>query len=66
MSRFVHILVFACPQCRLPIAVSRLSPKKTFDEFDGQRFCATCEFCAKVFDVQAHTAKRHLVESWDE
>ena len=36
-TRFVHTLLFACPECNLPVAVSRISKEKNLEGVDAEQ-----------------------------
>jgi hypothetical protein len=63
-TRFVHTLLFACPDCNLPVAISRVSNAKNLETVDAERPQIKCSYCDKLSDVIAVTAKRHYVEEW--
>jgi aspartate carbamoyltransferase regulatory subunit len=62
--RYVHILLFACPDCSLPISISRVSNEKNFETVDTEHLHITCSYCEKSSDVTALAAKRHYVDEW--
>jgi len=62
--RFAHTLLFACPDCNLPVAVSRISDEKNLEEIDSQLVKLKCECCEKLVHVPAITAKEHWVSDW--
>jgi hypothetical protein len=66
-TRFVHVLLFVCPDCNLPVAISRVSSERnleTVDAVDAERLHIACGYCDRSSDVTAVTAKRHYVEQW--
>jgi hypothetical protein len=62
--RFVHTLLFACPDCNLPVAINRVTEERSLETVDAERLCITCSYCEKSSDVIAVTAKRHYMEEW--
>ncbi len=64
LARYVHILLFICPDCNLPVAISRVSKKKTLEVVDAECLHITCSYCGKSSDVIAVTARRHFVQEW--
>ena len=64
LARYVHILLFMCPECNLPVAISRVSNEKTLEVIDAECLRITCSYCEAVSDVIAVTAKKHFVEDW--
>jgi hypothetical protein len=63
-TRFVHILLFACPDCNLPVSTSRVSNERNLETVDAEHLCIACGYCEKSSDVIAFVAKRHYVEEW--
>jgi hypothetical protein len=63
-NRFVHVLLFICPDCNLPVAISRVSSERNFETVDGEQLHITCSYCDKSSYVTAVMAKRHYVEEW--
>jgi aspartate carbamoyltransferase regulatory subunit len=63
-SRFVHTLLFACPECNLPVAISRISKEKNFEGVDAENLRIRCSYCEKVSDTTAVMARKHYVEEW--
>jgi aspartate carbamoyltransferase regulatory subunit len=64
LVRYVHILLFACPDCNLPVSISRVSNEKNLETVDAERLHIKCSYCEKPSDVTVVTAKRHYVEEW--
>ena len=64
MARYAHILLFACPECYLPISVSRISDYGNLEKIDAQKLNIWCHYCHSSADVLAVLAKKHTVESW--
>ena len=62
--QYVHILLFMCPECYLPVVISRVSREKTLEVLDAESLQITCSYCCKVSDVSAVTARKHFVEDW--
>jgi len=63
-AMYVHILLFRCPDCNLPVAISRVSKEKTLEVVDAEFLHITCSYCDKLSDVPAAAAKKHYVEDW--
>jgi aspartate carbamoyltransferase regulatory subunit len=61
-TRFVQTLLFACPECNLPVAISRVSKEKNCEGVDADNLRIRCSYCEKVSDTTAVIAKRHYVE----
>lgn len=64
--RYAHLLLFACPECHLPVAISRVSTSKNLEVVDGESLHIMCSYCEKSSDVVAVAAKSHYVEEWPE
>jgi aspartate carbamoyltransferase regulatory subunit len=62
--RFAHTLLFVCPECNLPVAISRVSHEKNFEAIDSERLRIKCSYCEKSSEVTAVMAKKHYVEEW--
>ena len=39
--RYAHTFLFVCPDCNLPIAISKISDEKNVEQIDGARVCVT-------------------------
>jgi hypothetical protein len=63
-TKYAHVLLFVCPECNLPVAISRVSAEKNLEGIDAERLHVTCSYCEKPLNVSAATAKRHYVEDW--
>ena len=63
-ARYVHVLLFVCPECNLPVAISRVSAEKNLESVDAERLHITCSYCDKSLNVSIATAKKHYVEEW--
>jgi hypothetical protein len=63
-ARYIHVLLFVCPDCNLPISISRVSNEKNLETVDAERLHITCSYCDRSSDVTSVTAKRHYVEDW--
>ena len=44
--RYAHTLLFVCPDCNLPIAISRISDKKNLEGVDGELVQIKCAYIA--------------------
>ena len=62
--RYAHVLLFACPDCNLPVSISRVSNEKNLEIVDAERLRVTCSYCGKSSHVIATQARRHYVEEW--
>ena len=62
---YAHILLFACPDCNQPIAISHLDEERNLEGVDGQTLQIACSHCNSCAGVLGATAKRHLVQRWE-
>jgi len=62
--RYVHMLLFSCPNCKLPMAVARISKDQSLEPVDGERQKLICLFCEESADIIAADAKTHWVDKW--
>lgn len=62
--RYVHVLLFVCPDCNLPVSISRVSNEKNLETVDAEHFRMACGYCEKSSELTAVEAKRHYVEEW--
>jgi uncharacterized protein YbaR (Trm112 family) len=62
---YAHILVFACPDCNRPLAISHLSEERNLESIDAQKLKIICPDCKSATNVLAATAKRHMVQRWN-
>ncbi|HTQ95658.1 MAG TPA: hypothetical protein VMH89_02570 [Candidatus Acidoferrum sp.] len=62
--RYAHILVFSCPDCNLPIAITRISNEKNLEKVDAEALDIRCSYCESTTHMSAVNAKLHYVESW--
>jgi hypothetical protein len=62
--RYAHTILLVCPDCNLPVAITRVSPDKSFEDIDREPLRLKCSFCQKESTVLAISAKRHYVEEW--
>ena len=62
--QYAHTLLFVCPDCKLPIAISKISDEKNLEQIDGARVCVTCNYCGHISEQLALTAKTHWVTDW--
>jgi transcription elongation factor Elf1 len=62
LHRYVHTLLFACPDCNLPIVIGRLSVDKNGE--NNEALLIKCSYCGKSFKVPSQHARRRYVEEW--
>jgi hypothetical protein len=61
---FLHVLVFRCPKCARPLAVSCLSDERTFEAADAHLFNPHCH-CGLTGSLAGFIAVKHWVEPWE-
>jgi hypothetical protein len=44
--RFVHLLLFRCPDCNLPVAVARITDERNLEGIDAETIEMNCSYCA--------------------
>ncbi len=64
ITRYVHILLFVCPDCDHPIAISHVSEKRNFEDIDAESLRIFCSYCYNFSNLSAVTAKKRYVEDW--
>ena len=62
---FVHVLLFECTSCRLPVVNVLTSESKDIEKIDSG-FHSTACICGWSGELTGLEAKRHWVEPWDE
>jgi hypothetical protein len=62
--RFAHVLLFQCPDCRLPVSVARIADEGNFEGIDVGTIEINCSYCNTLADVSAISAIKHYVEQW--
>jgi endogenous inhibitor of DNA gyrase (YacG/DUF329 family) len=63
-NRFAHVLLFACPECNLPVSISRVSHERNLEAVDAKTLKVWCPYCNTSSDMPVVTAKKHFVEPW--
>jgi hypothetical protein len=64
MAKYVHTLLFACPNCKLPIAISQIREEGNVEDVDSIPLKIKCTHCEKSSNVIAASAKNHYVDAW--
>ena len=62
--RYVHMLLLSCPNCKLPIAVARVSKDGSLEPVDGERQKLKCLYSEESADIIATDVKMHWVVKW--
>jgi hypothetical protein len=60
--RFVHLLLFQCPDCKLPVSAVRISVERNLEGIDAGTIEVDCSYCDTLSDVSAISAIKHYVE----
>jgi hypothetical protein len=60
---FVHILLFQCPNCKLPMSSAIAKTERNPEETDAHSFALHCD-CGWKGTQMGLLAKRHWVEEW--
>jgi hypothetical protein len=58
------LFLFVCPDCKLPIATSRIADQKNLEPLDAEIFEIKCGYCDETSDVLGVTATIHWVTPW--
>jgi hypothetical protein len=64
LQRYVHLLLFSCLECHLPIAVALISNERSPEKVNAQTLNIRCRYCGWFADMLGVTAKKHSVEPW--
>jgi hypothetical protein len=62
-TNYVHTLLFECPDCNLPVAISHMSSHGSLESVDADTLEIKCHYCG-TSEVVAVMAKRHYVDAW--
>jgi transcription elongation factor Elf1 len=65
-ARYVHTLLFACPDCNLPVAISHVSNRGNLEAIDAESLPVKCRYCGTSSQMIAATAKRHYIDEWQQ
>jgi hypothetical protein len=63
--RYAHTLLFVCPYCDLPIAVSQISHEKNLEGVQSATVQIECEYCSHSFEAKGYEAQMHWVTEWN-
>jgi hypothetical protein len=61
--RFVHLFLFKCPDCRLPVAAARIMEEQEL-KANGEMIEIDCAYCDTLSEVHPVAALKHYVEKW--
>lgn len=62
-DQYVHVLLFACPNCDRPLAATCLSTRRNLEIAEAEWFSPHC-VCGWSREIAGVTALKHWVESW--
>jgi hypothetical protein len=62
-KRFVHVLLFSCPNCERPIAATQMAVERNLEEVDESSF-AWKGLCGGGGNIEGLKAHKHWVEPW--
>ena len=62
-ERFAHVLLFQCPKCSGPLAISNATANKNLEDIDASSFETWC-VCGWFGKFLGLKARRHWVEPW--
>lgn len=62
--RYVHTLLFDCPNCNRPVAFAIVSDEQNFESTDAKKYHVQCHHCLKETEFVGVMAKRHWVVDW--
>jgi len=61
---FVHVLLFRCMSCGLPVVNAIATESRNLEEIDLNSHSLLCGTCGWSGEASGLEAKRHWVESW--
>ena len=62
-AEYLHVLVFACPQCSKPLPFVQLNVLRSIEEIDAAVFNLTCD-CGWKGEIRGFQARNHWVGEW--
>ena len=63
-ARYAHTFLFMCPDCNMPIAISRIRPERNLETIESRKFDLKCAYCNESSAMPAPMAKAHWVTDW--
>lgn len=63
-TRYVHTLLFQCPDCDSPIAISCIHEGRNLEDTDSKSIRIFCTSCYNSSTVIGLMAKKHYIEDW--
>lgn len=64
MTHYIHTLLFMCPECAAPIAISDICPEKNLEIVDAKIFRIVCAQCGNATQVPGVVARARWVNEW--
>ena len=64
MTEYVHTLLFMCPECGAPVAISEVRPEKNPEDVDAKMHRVLCAHCDMGHEICGVMAKTHWVNEW--
>jgi hypothetical protein len=64
--KYVHTMVFACPDCGLPVVIGVMSVHGNRAATSSEWHNIKCCFCEKAFRVVVSTAREHYIAVWED
>jgi len=64
MTRYVHTLLFICPECAASVSISEVRPEKNPENVDAKTHRMLCGHCNEIHEVLGVMAKAHWVNEW--
>lgn len=62
---YAHTLLFICPECNLPVSVSRVASHKNLEDIESNIMKVRCDYCEDSFETRGYAAKMHWVTEWE-
>jgi hypothetical protein len=62
-ARYAHTFLFMCPECNMPIAISRIRPERNLETIESRKFDLKCAYCNET-PMPAPMAMAHWVTDW--
>jgi hypothetical protein len=63
-AEYLHVLVFACPQCFKPLTLAQLNVIRSLEGIDADVFNLNCS-CGWNGEMHGFQARHHWVGHWD-
>ena len=63
-DRYVHTLVFTCPNCEAALACSFINDSRNPEDVDAKLFSLRCDICGLLTDMLGAEAMRNYTSEW--